>query len=137
MEELISQLSEITGDWKILAEDLGVPRSRIERIQLDEHNTEHRRRAVLRVWYDSQEQPCWETVIRVLRGMGKDRLAGEIARCLSKGCHVSGTETRRTRDEDYSETTPYGYSTLTGTTCMLAIQCNPSNPDTLGPQKVS
>ena len=35
VEKLISKLSEITGEWKILGEDLGVSRSRIERIQLD------------------------------------------------------------------------------------------------------
>ena len=116
---LIHQLSEIIGDWEILGEDLRVPRPIIDRIQLNAQDAELRQRAVLRSWYDSQERPCWEPVVKVLRGMRKNNLAGRIEGCLFQGCNchlVKCTVTRPTVEEvDCSEPTPDGYSIKTGT----------------------
>ena len=116
MENLFSQLSEITGDWEILGEDLGVPRLRIEAIKSDEPDTEHKRRAVLHSWYNSQEPPCWEPVIRVLRGMGRNQTASTIERCLSMGCGCELVKCPEALAEDGdSERTYDGYSTIIGT----------------------
>ena len=118
LDMLIDQLSEIVVDWKILAQDLKVPRSIIDRIQMNEQDIELRRRAVSEWWYDSQERPCWEPVVKLLRGMSKNNLAGRIEGCLFEGCDchlVKCTVTRPTgKEADYSEPTPNGYS-ITGT----------------------
>lgn len=86
VEKLISQLHDITYEWEILGEDLGVQRSKINEIKLDKPKTELCYRTVLHTWYDSQELPCWEPIITVLKGMKMNRIASEIERCLLKGC---------------------------------------------------
>ena len=130
-KQLFDRLSEVSADWKILAEDLGVDTSTIDEIQLDEPKTKNKYRAVLHAWYDSKEpHPCWEPVLAVLRGMGRNRLAGEIDTCLSKGCNCelvpecTGTSqvnenTRGSLDEDtnYPEATPPNDYSSTGLTC--------------------
>ena len=119
VEKLIDQLSEIIEHWEILAEGL-VPRSVIDGIKMKEQSIELMRRAALRSWYDSQERPCWEPIVNVLREMRKNNLAGRIQGCLSEGCDchlVKCTETRPTgKEADHSETTHGGHSTTTGTT---------------------
>ena len=54
-------------------------RSRLDAIAVDNMETEHKRRAMLRSWFDNQMECCWETVVKVLVNMGRTKLAKEIA----------------------------------------------------------
>ena len=81
MRVLFTELREVI-DWRTLGEELEVSLSRLDEIAVDIWEVRHRRKAVLREWYDSAGNPQWRDVIRVLLkpSMGvKRRLAQRIA----------------------------------------------------------
>ena len=79
MEQLNTDLKDIQQDWSILAEKLGVPQSKIGAIDSEHKQTELKRRAAVRAWYDRSVRPCVKEVVAALKGMDKIKLASQIA----------------------------------------------------------
>ena len=55
LRDLTLALADIS-DWKSLGYELHVQHNKIQTIESDEKGTESKRRAVLRAWYDLQDQ---------------------------------------------------------------------------------
>ena len=70
------------SDWTNLGYELNVPHKTIQSIETDERETENKRRAVLRAWYDLQDHdPCWQSVTDALRQLDQNHLATKIDQC--------------------------------------------------------
>ncbi len=80
VRDLIIALREVS-DWRTLGENLGTEPVKLDAIDEELEETEHKKRAVLRAWFEGQSVvACWEEVIRALQASEKDsKVAKELA----------------------------------------------------------
>ena len=78
MKQLIAALRELTR-WRELGTKLGVSAEKLDAIEAGNQDTETRKRALLRTWYESLEEACWDTILDALIALNEDSLAKKIA----------------------------------------------------------
>eukprot|EP00731_Ephydatia_muelleri_P025506 Em0017g589a len=78
VKELILELNNIQ-DWLLLGRELKIEQDDLEQWKNDIVEPELRLRAVLRDWYNSNTNHCWEAMWSVLQAIGHEQLAESIA----------------------------------------------------------
>lgn len=78
VKELILELNDIQ-DWMLLGQQLKVEQGDLDQWKHDIAEPELRLRAVLRDWYNSTTEHCWEAIWSALKSIGQRELADSIA----------------------------------------------------------
>ena len=78
VKQLIAALRELTR-WREFGMKLGVSAEKLDAIKAGNQDTETRKRALLRTWYESLEEACWDTILDALIALNEDNLAKKIA----------------------------------------------------------
>ena len=67
-------------DWHQLGIQLGIPISKLSKIEEDYHKNERRKTETLFLWLRCTPNASWGDVVKALRRMGENRVAENIAK---------------------------------------------------------
>ena len=62
-KEVINAIGQHITDWRILGEELKLTPARLDGIDIDNRQNNHKLRATIQAWYDNTPESCWEDVI--------------------------------------------------------------------------
>lgn len=75
----ISRALKDFSQWKELGTELGISPAKMNIIENDNSDTRNKKLALIEIWFNKDDNVCWEVLVSALKVMDEVKLAKKVA----------------------------------------------------------